>query len=57
MPQLGREQRSDLGGLEDFLVADGSGMVRFRSAVVRECAYEELPYRRGESSTEGLARR
>jgi class 3 adenylate cyclase/tetratricopeptide (TPR) repeat protein len=35
-----------LGGLENFLVSDGSGMVRFRSAVVRECAYEELPYRR-----------
>ena len=35
-----------VGGLEDFLVADGSGIVRFRSAIVRECAYEELPYRR-----------
>ncbi len=35
-----------LGGLDDFLVADGSGIVRFRSAIVRECAYEELPYRR-----------
>jgi class 3 adenylate cyclase/tetratricopeptide (TPR) repeat protein len=35
-----------LGGLEDFLVADGAGIVRFRSAIVRECAYEELPYRR-----------
>jgi class 3 adenylate cyclase/tetratricopeptide (TPR) repeat protein len=33
-------------GLDDFLVADGTGMMRFRSAVVRECAYEELPYRK-----------
>ncbi len=35
-----------LSGLEDFLVGDGTGMLRFRSAIVRECAYEELPYRR-----------
>ncbi|MGO9344724.1 MAG: adenylate/guanylate cyclase domain-containing protein [Acidimicrobiales bacterium] len=35
-----------VGGLEDFLVADGSGIVHFRSEIVRECAYEELPYRR-----------
>jgi class 3 adenylate cyclase/tetratricopeptide (TPR) repeat protein len=32
--------------LEGFLVTEGSGMVRFRSTIVRECAYEELPYRR-----------
>ena len=35
-----------LTGLEDFLITDGSGMVRFRSAMVRECAYEELPFKR-----------
>jgi len=35
-----------ISGLEDFLATDGSGMVRFRSAIVRECAYEELPFRR-----------
>jgi class 3 adenylate cyclase/tetratricopeptide (TPR) repeat protein len=34
------------GGLEDFLMTDGTGLVRFRSAIVRDCAYEELPYRR-----------
>ena len=39
-------RRDPLSGLEDFLVADGTGMVRFCSAIVRECAYEELPYRR-----------
>ena len=42
----GSEGEFHLAGLDEFLVADGSGMMRFRSAVVRECAYEELPYRR-----------
>ena len=32
--------------LDEFLAQDTSGFVRFRSAIVRECAYEGLPYRR-----------
>ncbi|MFZ0668677.1 MAG: adenylate/guanylate cyclase domain-containing protein [Acidimicrobiales bacterium] len=32
--------------LDQFLTTDSSGLVRFSSALVRECAYEGLPYRR-----------
>ncbi len=32
--------------LGEFLAVDDLGNVRFRSALVRECAYEGLPYRR-----------
>jgi predicted ATPase len=32
-------------GLEDFLLAEG-GVVRFRHAMIRDAAYESLPYRR-----------
>ncbi len=32
--------------LGEFLAVDESGVVRFRSALVRDCAYEGLPYRR-----------
>jgi class 3 adenylate cyclase/tetratricopeptide (TPR) repeat protein len=32
--------------LGEFLAVDDSGIVRFRSALVRDCAYEGLPYRR-----------
>jgi class 3 adenylate cyclase/tetratricopeptide (TPR) repeat protein len=32
--------------LGEFLAVDDSGVVRFRSALVRDCAYEGLPYRR-----------
>ena len=37
------ERLAALGG---FLNAERSGLIRFRSAIVRECAYERLPYRR-----------
>jgi class 3 adenylate cyclase/tetratricopeptide (TPR) repeat protein len=33
-------------GVTEFLRTDATGQVRFRSAVVRDCAYEGLPFRR-----------
>ena len=32
--------------LEEFLNIERSGLIRFRSALVRDCAYEGLPFRR-----------
>ena len=32
--------------LEEFLTIEGSGLIRFRSVMVRDCAYEGLPFRR-----------
>jgi len=32
--------------LEEFLTVEGSGLIRFRSVIVRDCAYEGLPFRR-----------
>ncbi len=32
--------------LAEFLNTQGSGLIRFRSAIVRDCAYEGLPFRR-----------
>jgi tetratricopeptide (TPR) repeat protein len=32
--------------LEEFLSTERSGLIRFRSAMVRDCAYEGLPFRR-----------
>jgi class 3 adenylate cyclase/tetratricopeptide (TPR) repeat protein len=32
--------------LEEFLTIEGSGLIRFRSVIVRDCAYEGLPFRR-----------
>jgi len=32
--------------LEEFLNIERSGLIRFRSAIVRDCAYEGLPFRR-----------
>jgi class 3 adenylate cyclase/tetratricopeptide (TPR) repeat protein len=40
------DQADLLERLGDFLVADPSGALRFRHALVRDAAYEGLPYRR-----------
>ncbi len=41
-----RPDRSAWDRLADFLVDHGDGQVRFRHALVRDAAYEGLPYRR-----------
>jgi class 3 adenylate cyclase/tetratricopeptide (TPR) repeat protein len=48
--------------LQEFLSTERSGLIRFRSSVVRDCAYEGLPFRRrrelhGQAGKALLARR
>ena len=44
----GRAAVAGLDGLDGFLMTDDTGLVRFEHALVREAAYEGLPYRRRE---------
>ena len=44
-PDLPPPDEATMRELGDFLVADGPGRVRFRYAIMRDSAYEELPFR------------